>query len=109
MRERIEPAGIPSVHGGEDVNEGLRYEQANEASPASLMFTAPTQSALAEKPHSTHTNLVCVLRFSAEVCWHSGHLRLVFWDDTTTRRPPFHCVLYSSWRRSSNFSVGLAE
>jgi hypothetical protein len=70
------------------------------------MFTAPTQSALAEKPHSTHTNFVCVLRFSAEVCWHRGHSRLVFWGGTGTRRPPFHCVLYSSWRRSSN---GLAS
>ncbi len=70
------------------------------------MFIAPTQSALAEKSHSTHTNFVCVLRFSAEVCRHSGQLRLVFWGDTGTRRPPFHCVLSSSWRRSSN---GLAS
>ena len=70
------------------------------------MFIAPTQSALAEKPHSKHSNLVCVLRFSAAVCPHRGHLRLVFWGGTGTRRPPFHCVLYASWRRNSN---GLAS
>src|SRR6267378_1159591 len=81
-------------------------EQANEASPASLMFIAPTQSAGAEKPHSRHTKLLCVLRFCPAVWRHSGHLRLVFWGGTATRRPPFHCVLYSSWRRSSN---GLAS
>src|SRR5467141_3472989 len=46
-------------------------EQANEASPASLMFIAPTQSAGAEKPHSTHTKLLCVLRFCAAV-WRHG-------------------------------------
>src|SRR5436853_1228219 len=52
------------------------------------MLLAPTQSAWAEKPHLTHTNLVCVWRFSAAVCRHRGHLRLVFWGDTGTRRPP---------------------
>jgi hypothetical protein len=51
------------------------------------MFIAPTQSASAEKPHSTHTNFVCVLRFSAAVCWQCGHLRLVFWGGTGTRKP----------------------
>src|SRR5467141_762011 len=70
------------------------------------MVIAPTQSAWPEKPHSTHTKLLCVLRFCAAVWRHSGHLRLVFWGGTATRRPPFHCVLYSSWRRSSN---GLAS
>jgi hypothetical protein len=39
---------------------------ANKASPASLMFTAATQSVFAEKPQATHTNLVCVLRFSPD-------------------------------------------
>jgi len=70
------------------------------------MFMAPTQSALAEKPHSTQTNFACVLRFSADVWWHSGHVRLVLCGGTGTKRPPFHCVLYSNCRRNSN---GLAS
>jgi len=71
-----------------------------------LIFTAPTKSALAENPHSTQTNFACVLRFSAAVCWHSGHLRLVFCGGTDTRSPPRHRVLYSNCRRNSN---GLAS
>ena len=76
--------------------------QANKASPASLIFTAPTKSAWAENPHSPQTNFACVLRFSAAVCWHSGHLRLVFCGGTDTSRPPLHFVLYANWRRNSN-------
>src|SRR6202011_1755752 len=85
---------------------GEGCEQANKASPASLIFTALTKSALAENPHSTQTNFACLLRFSAAVCWHSGHLRLVFCAGTATSRPPLHCVLYSNCRRNSN---GLAS
>ena len=67
---------------------------------------APTKSAGAENPHSTQTNFACDLRFSADICPQSGHLRLVFCGATATSRPPRHCVLYSSWRRNSN---GLAS
>jgi hypothetical protein len=52
------------------------------------------------------TNFACDLRFSADTCPHTGHLRLVFCGATVTSRPPRHCVLYSSWRRNSN---GLAS
>jgi len=66
------------------------------------MLIAATQSAAAEKPHVTHTKLSCVWRFSVEVGRHGGLLRLVCWGGTGTRRTPFHCVLYASWRRNSN-------
>ena len=66
---------------------------------------APTQSALAEKPRKTQTNFACVLRYSPEVCRHSGHLRLVFGGGTGTKRPPFHCVLYDPMGK--NFALGL--
>src|SRR6516165_6158606 len=49
-------------------------EQANKASPASLIFTAATKSALAVKPHWTHVNFSCVLRFSADTLPHTGQL-----------------------------------
>ena len=80
--------------------------QANKASPASLMFMAATQSALAENPHSTQANCACLLRLSPEVCPHSRHWRLVLIGGTATSMPPRHLVLYSNWRRSSN---GLAS
>src|SRR5260370_7447271 len=70
------------------------------------MVTAPKKSELAANPHSTQTNVDCVLRFSADVCPHSWHLRLVFCGGTATSKPPCHCVLYSNWRRNSN---GLAS
>jgi hypothetical protein len=41
------------------------HEQASEASPASLIFTALTKSAGAENPQPPQTNLACDLRFSA--------------------------------------------
>jgi len=81
-------------------------EQASEASPASLIFTALTKSAGAENPQRPQTNLACDLRFSAAMYRHAGHLRLVFCGATATSTPPCHCVLYSSWRRNSN---GLAS
>src|SRR6516165_11146114 len=68
--------------------------QANKASPASLIFTAATKSALAVKPHSTHENLSCVLRLSADTLPHAGHLRLVFCGGTATSNPPRHVSLY---------------
>src|SRR6202521_5158494 len=40
------------------------------------------------------------------MCWHSGHLRLVFWGGTAPSSPPRHRVLYSNCRRNSN---GLAS
>jgi hypothetical protein len=85
------------------LEDGLR---ANKASPASLMFHAATQSALAVKPHSRHKNCACVSRFSAAVCPHQGHLRLVFCGGTATSRPPCHAVLYCSWERNA---YGLAS
>ena len=62
--------------------------QANKASPASLMFMAATQSALAENPHSRQVNCACLLRLSPEVCPHSRHWRLVFIGGTRDER--FH-------------------
>src|SRR6267378_4625338 len=97
-------ASVGSCHDALAAGEGC--EQALKASPASLIFTAPTKSALAENSHSTQTNFACDLRFSADTCPHSGHLRLVFCGGTGTSRPPCHCVLYSSWRCNSN---GLAS
>jgi REP-associated tyrosine transposase len=52
-------------------------EQASEASPASLIFTALTKSAWAENPHPPQTNFACDLRFSAATWPHSGHLQRV--------------------------------
>src|SRR5467141_5038338 len=74
-------------------------EQANEASPAFLMFIAPTQSAGAEKPHSTHTKLLWVLRFCAVVWRHSGHWRLVFWGGTGATSRTAHLPLLFTVRQ----------
>src|SRR5437588_13106333 len=87
-------ARIPSVgacHAG--LTSAEVCEQANKASPASLIFTAATKSALAVKPHWTHENFSCVLRFSAVTVPHAGHLRLVFCGGTATSNPPRHVSL----------------
>src|SRR6266700_5916357 len=64
--------------------------QANKASPASLMFMAATQSALAENPHSRQVNFAGLFGLSPEVRPHSGHLRLVLCGGTATSMPPPH-------------------
>src|SRR6267378_8196302 len=56
-------ASVGSCHDALAAGEGC--EQANKANPASLIFTAPTKSALAENPHSTQTNFACVLLLCA--------------------------------------------
>src|SRR6516162_5729769 len=68
--------------------------QANKARPSSLIFTAATKSALAVKPHWTHVNFSCVLRFSTDIVQHAGHLRLVFCGGTANSNPPRHVSLY---------------
>src|SRR5438105_15103721 len=96
-------ARIPSVGACHDgLTSAEDCEQANKASPASLMFTAATKSALAVKPHWTHENFSCVLRFSAVTVPHAGHLRLVFCGGTATSNPPRHVSLYCNGLRSSN-------
>src|SRR5436305_12808736 len=88
-------ARIPSVGSCHDgLTSAEDCEQANNANPASLIFTAATKSALAVKPLWTHENFSCVLRFSAETVPHAGHLRLVFCGDTPTSNPPRHGSLY---------------
>src|SRR6516162_6337293 len=46
--------GPVNCHDGLTSPEG--YAQASKASPASRILQAATKSAVAEKPHSTHTN-----------------------------------------------------
>jgi hypothetical protein len=93
-------AGIPL---GGSCHDGLTSpeddEKASEASPASLTFLAPTKSAWAENPHLPQTNFACDLRFSADTCPHSGHLRLVFCGVTgTSRLPIYSCSCLASLR-----------
>jgi hypothetical protein len=63
FRARARIPSVGSCHDGLTSHED--HEQASEASPASLIFTALTKSAGAENPQPPQTNLACDLRFSA--------------------------------------------
>jgi hypothetical protein len=99
-------ARIPSVGSCHDgLPSAEDCEQANKASPASLIFTAATKSALAVKPHWTHVNFSCVLRLSAETVPHSGHLRLVFCGGTATSNP----LSATEWAEGTDAATYTAE
>src|SRR2546430_2572476 len=91
-------ARIPSVGACHDgLTSAEDCEQANKASPASLHFTAATKSALAVKPHWTHENFSCVLRFSAVTVPPPGHLRLVLCGGTASSNPPRTRGSFGNW------------